>query len=505
MKTPRSSRKTATTSAQPAAPVPAARKRKVAASKAKAAAEKSVAANSRAAAQKSASPGKAKPTRTRKTTPSKRVPAKARIRSASVNATTGLSVNQDVLDQARMQWQFGDWESLIQLDDAGLPQTGGREKLALLIGCAYQQLDDTANARRLIKQAIAWGCERRLVSQLLVAGVYNTLGRAAALAREENKALACFKDAVQGVAGDQRLACQARSVREVARLGLFQQAIDYVEKQSTLLPGQSAGNAALRHAPVVDGRIQSQLTLLRQSIANQPSRHQATVALPAIDHARAPAANKNAIVIAGMRHAGSTALFNAVKIALEMKQIRFVSFYSEGKDKEALDSPDAPLLLIKTHEFRDDIVDRANLVITTRRDLRDSVASAKRRDFPILQKFGSAVEYAKYNRSLHDMWLPHSHCEFVYEAFMQDPEPEIARVLQQLCLDGLDVAEISRRIHNLPTDQYSTTLLSPLHITDPERIHSYRTTLAPDAIAAITRTNRDWLDRYGYPSSDESL
>jgi hypothetical protein len=137
----------------------------------------------------------------------------------------------ELFEQARMQWQFGDWESLIRIDSARIEEHPDRAKLALLVASAHQQLNDHLSARRHTRLAKAWGCDRRTIARLLIAGVHNTLGRAAALAHDETLALGHFAAAVDGVSGDMRLACQARSVREVARLGLYGRAGKLIEQQ----------------------------------------------------------------------------------------------------------------------------------------------------------------------------------------------------------------------------------------------------------------------------------
>src|SRR3546814_19142334 len=114
-----------------------------------------------------------------------------------------------------------------------------------------------------------------------------------------------------------------------------------------------------------------------------------------------PSTSRGAIVIAGMRHSGSTAIFNIVRLALKQRGVDFASFYSEAAQAERLHDPDCPLLLIKTHEFRDDVASRASMVITTRRDLRDTVASAQRRKFTTYERLNGPGEYAKSTRTTH--------------------------------------------------------------------------------------------------------
>lgn len=144
------------------------------------------------------------------------------------NPESDVMAQEALLDRARTQWQFGDWDSLAALQHSDIAQHPARATLALLIAGAWQQLDDSAMVRRFVKQAHAWGSDKRAIASILVAGVHNTLGRAAALAGEETQALTHFRAAVQGVGGDPRLACQARAVREVAKLDLLPEAARFL-------------------------------------------------------------------------------------------------------------------------------------------------------------------------------------------------------------------------------------------------------------------------------------
>lgn len=127
----------------------------------------------------------------------------------------------ELLERARMQWQFGEWRSLASLTEDEVQAHAECDKLALLIGAAWQQLDEPDQAAHFVKRAIAWGCDRALVARVLVAGIHNTLARASCLAGQYARALGHFQSAVDGVTGDKRLACQARSVRESVRLGFL--------------------------------------------------------------------------------------------------------------------------------------------------------------------------------------------------------------------------------------------------------------------------------------------
>jgi hypothetical protein len=124
----------------------------------------------------------------------------------------------ELLDRARMQWQFGDWESLTQLDLHTLEHHPERAKLALVVATAWQQTNDHTTARRFIKLAKEWGCDKKLMAQLLVAGVHNTLGCAAIVNKDEQRAARHFLFAVKGGGGDERLTNHARRNGEQRRL-----------------------------------------------------------------------------------------------------------------------------------------------------------------------------------------------------------------------------------------------------------------------------------------------
>jgi hypothetical protein len=147
----------------------------------------------------------------------------SRLDSITVHVATAVhaeTYDPNLLERARIHWRVGDWNSITNLDLHVLAQHPDRAKLALVVASAWQQRNDQAAARRFVLMAREWGCDKKLVAQLLVAGVYNTLGRAAALNRDESRALEYFRAAVSGAGGDLKSAAQSRSLRELSQLGL---------------------------------------------------------------------------------------------------------------------------------------------------------------------------------------------------------------------------------------------------------------------------------------------
>jgi tetratricopeptide (TPR) repeat protein len=132
--------------------------------------------------------------------------------------------DENLLERAHIQWQFGDWESLAKLERNTLQHHPDRAKLALLAAAGNMQLGDTNAARQFTRLAQDWGCSKKLVSQVLIAGVHNTLGRAAAVSGQQPRALKHFESAIAiGTPGsDVRLITRARLDKQLAQFGLSQ-------------------------------------------------------------------------------------------------------------------------------------------------------------------------------------------------------------------------------------------------------------------------------------------
>ncbi len=408
--------------------------------------------------------------------------------------------DETILARAKTHWFFGEWHQLAILDLDSLHTHPDRDRLALLIASAHQQLGEHEKARKFTRLAIDLGCPHQIVAQVLIAGVHNTLGRAAALKQDEARIARHFKASVAAISTkDSGLVSHARSVREMTRIGLLPQIANLIDKefQVSSHPVQRPERQQTRMQV-----LESEIKLLRQCVLKKQrviDGHSSTLNQTA--GVLNSSSEKQVIVVAGMRHSGSTALFNIVRLTLEALQVDFFSCYSEYNDCVTKTLKMKCICLVKTHELRDDLLSAASTILTARRDLRDTVASAQRRGFPVLKSVGGPGEYAKYNRALHDIWLPYSSYEFVYERFMSDPVLLISEVLDVLGVKDINPSVIHEKICHLPTNKYETTLLSPAHITDPDHVLSFSDTLEDSVIEAIELQHSCWLDRYEYTPS----
>lgn len=130
--------------------------------------------------------------------------------------------DENLLERARTQWQFGDWYSLAMVDRDSLQHHPDRARLALLAAAGQLQVGSQEVARHLLRLAQDWGCSRQLVMRVLAAGVHNSLGRALARAGHRDGAFAHFEKSIRLGApnSDTRLITQARAREQLDQLGL---------------------------------------------------------------------------------------------------------------------------------------------------------------------------------------------------------------------------------------------------------------------------------------------
>jgi len=130
------------------------------------------------------------------------------------------------LSSAKANWYFGEWQALIEIDIQALSSHPDVAKITALKASGYQQLNEIEQSKTYFKLAKELGCDNQLISQLLIAGVHNTLGKVAALKKDDDKTLAHFDAAVNvgRNSQDNKLARQARAVKEISKLGLLPQA-----------------------------------------------------------------------------------------------------------------------------------------------------------------------------------------------------------------------------------------------------------------------------------------
>jgi len=125
-----------------------------------------------------------------------------------------------LLERSSTQWQFGDWHSLARLNRDALHRHPERAKLMLLAAAAHLQQGDASKARKFVRQAIEWGCPRKVITQVMVSGAHNSLARASLLAGLGERAIGHFELAMStGTPGNYHaLLSQARVIQQISQL-----------------------------------------------------------------------------------------------------------------------------------------------------------------------------------------------------------------------------------------------------------------------------------------------
>ena len=161
------------------------------------------------------------------------------------------------------------------------------------------------------------------------------------------------------------------------------------------------------------------------------------------------AAPRVCVVVAGMPRSGSTLVLNLVRVALARAGVRGVrvSFGFASCEGGGYD-PTKENMLYKVHQRSDALLEHSTFVITTHRDMRDVVASAKavcerQRGYASMQHLpcmlgyedeASFVPIMKEWFKHYEWWRQYSDLDIRYETMMADPVSTVARILEKLDL-----------------------------------------------------------------------
>jgi hypothetical protein len=278
-----------------------------------------------------------------------------------ITDSSPIPYDENLMERARTQWQFGDWESLAKLDRAVLQHHPDRAKLALLAAAGRLQTEQSAESKQYIQMAQDWGCSKKLVSQILIAGVLNSLGRAAALSGKVEKALVHFGAAVRtGTPGGAlQLLTEARMNQQMDLLGLHIQDGKHVKANPYAHQGRNDINRLLSA-----GKFHPLNTKKTSTSASQ--------ILPRL------------IIINGMARSGSTVAMNIVLDLLENSSIPCMKYYIADFEKfdklrdHIIQNPGLTCVL-KTHTVSEDLKKLAKAIPTayiyTHRNLIEVAAS----------------------------------------------------------------------------------------------------------------------------------
>ena len=154
-------------------------------------------------------------------------PAAGADAAADANPTPPVPYDEALLDRARTQWQFGDWESLAAITQEHIQHHPDRAKLALMAAAGQQQLGRAdEEAKTLTRQALDWGCSPRwmvrFLRQILISHMHHSLALANnAILGQEQEAMKHFEAAIDtGTPNADRLVKAARATFQLNQVGV---------------------------------------------------------------------------------------------------------------------------------------------------------------------------------------------------------------------------------------------------------------------------------------------
>jgi hypothetical protein len=142
------------------------------------------------------------------------------------------------------------------------------------------------------------------------------------------------------------------------------------------------------------------------------------------------------VLAAGMPRSGSTWLYIAVRLlACENAAAPIDVACGWVDDIEKL--PDAPVCIVKLHDFEAQLASRANCVVYSYRDVRDAVASMARKSQTEL-----TAELARHVIHQHECWLSVASYVLRYEDMVLDQQAELRRLQAVLDVQAVPLEPI---------------------------------------------------------------
>jgi FkbM family methyltransferase len=182
------------------------------------------------------------------------------------------TANANALEVSQNKWLQGDWESLAKHQSDTLETHPDRARLALYAAIGNLQLGHGDTAKQLIENALSWGINKKHLSNLLIASVHNSLGRAAAALGDEVNMERHFSAALVGAEGGATpLARQQRTIKELIRIGFWQDGAKLIERHTNALQPDEQPRKAVQAAVDV---LKSEVGILQHELSIALQRQQ---------------------------------------------------------------------------------------------------------------------------------------------------------------------------------------------------------------------------------------
>jgi hypothetical protein len=211
---------------------------------------------------------------------------------------------------------------------------------------------------------------------------------------------------------------------------------------------------------------------------------------------------------AGIPRSGSTWLFNALRLLL---QIRYTNVYSSWiGDFVKPRSYSADAILLKLHSPDQEWAARTQNIFTSHRDLRDIAISS--RDMGWVHDAQAMFATARSARAHHEYWARHALLDISYYDIVASPT-DVLIALADVCeieVSRMAVESLNTQLSSLACKEARSrsydveNLMYPGHRFDgkPGR---FQNALPREIAEEIWVQNRGWMEKMGYEHVDRTL
>jgi len=234
------------------------------------------------------------------------------------------------------------------------------------------------------------------------------------------------------------------------------------------------------------------------------------------------------IAVVGMPQSGSTALFNIITGIFEAIGARYESYLYAPRGHARINSTDhrlvadstfleyadrvwnehANTVIIKEHHYDEFLKEWADLVFLSKRDIRDSIASRRRRGKMLNSKGKKLLGEHSYDASsfegfkewcsylVNDCyldWLPADY-EFSYERYVEKPEAVVSNVACLLNIGMPEENAIVNALDNLTEEKDGINFYSADKRTAGGKVNNFRDQLNKQEIDYIDRAYPEWIE-----------
>jgi len=205
------------------------------------------------------------------------------------------------------------------------------------------------------------------------------------------------------------------------------------------------------------------------------------------------------IISAGMNRSASTWLYNVIRLLIQ-ESASYSNNFRVGWVDDVLEYVDYESVLLKVHQYDDELAKKADFIFYSYRDLRDVLASLKRKfnNNPTLERANLLVETDR-------LWRNQACYNMRYEDFLHSELEEIKCIASALDISDVEPKLILKKLELLSYDSkgsrndlyHNDNLFHQGHITDG-RIGSWDGELDIEFVKELVDKHKYWFESNSY-------